>query len=293
MKIFKKFVGRTLLLCLVYSCSSSSDDLSSPDEVVKDDTLVVESLTENVFNTIFEGFSITEIINSGSSNNTTPNYESISSLNKVSSEDCNFEITNTLNNTSFKFDLTRDYQVYPHTADEILSIINAPVISTTESSIKYFLTDGTPSTDCATEELDVPVPNYNNRDELLRPTFFSYDDIFDYTGEHHYSNKFYIERNETTTPKNWMQPSSEFETKGTLEKRVDRVHQVHFGTERKESHIENLNLTGFFKSNQAQFGGVNSNYKFEFINGSTKYFKYSYSIVNELEDPSNLWQYRN
>ena len=283
-------------MCFVYSCSGSSEDLSPPDEIIIVDTPIVAAITEDLFDSVFEGFSIAEIMNSNSSNRTTSNSESKPSFNKSSSEECNSEIYDIFKNTNFSFDITRDYENYPLTADEIQSIINAPVISTTESSTKYFLSDKTPSTYCATEELnEVPVPNYNATDGLPygRPTFFSYDDDDDddilnggvplhMIGTHRYSNKFYIERKETTTPTGLTSPSSVFNTAGTLEQRVDRTHNAtpfFGGTERIDSRIETLNLTGFFKSNQ-EFG----HYTFEFLYGSSNYFKYSYTTDNERDN---------
>ena len=281
MRIFKILLASMLFICFVYSCSSSSEDLSPPDEIIIVDTPIVADITEDLFDSVFEGFSIAEIMNSNSSNRTTSNSESRPSFNKSSSEECNSEIYDIFKNTNFSFDITRDYENNPLTADEIESIINAPVISTTESRIRYFLSDKIRSTDCATEALDeVPVPNYNITDWLDRPTFFNYGDVpFDPIGTDRYSNIFYIERKETTTPTGATSPSSVFNTAGPVEKRVDRTHNAapfFGGTERIDSHIETLNLTGFFKSNQ-EFG----HYTFEFLDGSYNYFKYSYTTENE------------
>jgi hypothetical protein len=223
-------------------------------------------------------------MNSNSSYRTTSNSESRPSFNKSSSEECKSEIYEIFENTNFNFDITRDYKNNPLTADEIESILNAPVISTTESIIRYFTSDKIRSSDCATEGLEeVRVPNYNITDWLDRPTFFNYGDVpFDPIGTDRYSNIFYIERKETTTPTGLTSPSSVFNTAGTVEKRVDREHNAapfFGGTERIDSHIETLNLTGFFKSNQ-EFG----RYTFEFLNGSFNYFKYSYFTDNERDN---------
>ena len=290
MRIFKILLASMLFMCFVYSCSP--EDLNTPDEIIIEDTPIiadtpiVAAITEDIFDGVFEGFSVIDIINSDSSNRTTSNSAAKSSFNNSSSKECRFEIYDIFENTNFNFDITRDYENNPLTADEIQSIINAPVISKTESVIKYFLSDKNkiPSTDCATVELDeVPVPNYNITDWLDRPTFFSYDDegiIPALTGEHHYSNEFYIERKETTTPTGATSPSSVFNTAGTVEKSVDRTHDTLFGdTERTDSHEENLKLTGFFKSDQ-EFG----EYTFEFLNGSKNYFKYSYTRDNERDN---------
>ena len=292
MRIFKILLASMLFMCFVYSCSP--EDLNTPDEIIIEDTPIiadtpiVAAITEDLFDGVFEGFSVTDIINSDSSNRTTSNSAAKSSFNNSSSKECRFEIYDIFENTNFNFDITRDYENNPLTADEIQSIINAPVISKTESKIRYFLSDKIRSTDCATVALDeVPVPNYNITDWLDRPTFFSYDDVGiepfiipDLTGEHHYSNKFYIERKETTTPTGATSPSSVFNTAGTVEKSVDRTHDTFFGdTERTDSHEENLKLTGFFKSDQ-EFG----EYTFEFLNGSKNYFKYSYTRDNERDN---------
>jgi hypothetical protein len=295
MRIFKILLASMLFMCFVYSCSP--EDLNTPDEIIIEDTPIiadtpiVAAITEDLFDGVFEGFSVTDIINSDSNNRTTSNSAAKSSFNNSSSKECRFEIYDIFENTNFNFDITRDYENNPLTADEIQSILNAPVISKTESVIRYFLSDKIRSTDCATVELDeVPVPNYNLTDGFpdYRPTFFRYDDDFiitDFTGEHQYSNKFYIERKETTTPTGATSPSSVFNTKGIVDKSVDREYNAFpldafpGTTERTDSHEENLKLSGFFKSDK-EFGG----YTFEFLNGSKNYFKYSYTRDNERDN---------
>lgn len=263
---------------LLSSCSSSDDyeidTVNQPHAV--DETPISETITENLLEDIMNEFKISEILKSDNNINPMSNTISKPISNHTFSRGCEHEITNTYENKSYDFEI-RDYTTNPLSPEEIQEIINAPVISTTESSIKYFLSDKTPSTDCDTEELEAPVPNHDDRDALLRPTFYSYSNIFDYTGEHHYSNKFYIERSEITTLTSGT-THSKFITKGPLEKRVDRVHQVHFETDTEFSHIEDLKLRGFIKSQQG--------YRFHFMDGSYTYFKHSYTIEDELGSPT-------
>ena len=302
MRFFIKLNLFLLCLFLLDACSPSDQEL--PEEVVNetgelhetDDTPVVETITEESIENVLVQFKIMDYIKYDKNINPTLNYSSQLLANGVSEdknishalnyssqslanrvskdENCNHEIKTTIHNKEYNFDLNRDYKNNPLTEAEIQQVVNAPLISTTESSVKYFLSDKTPSTDCETEELDAPVPNHDDVDGLLRPTFYSYDNIFDYLGEHHYSNEFYIERSEITTPRGRLSPSSKFITKGILEKRVDRKHQVHVYTKATHSHVENLNLSGYMKSQKG--------YRFHFMNGSSKYFRYSFIVNNEL-----------
>lgn len=269
-----------LFTCLLFSFCNSPDnnEIDITNEVHSlDETPILEDITESSLENILNGFKISELIKYDDNISPTSNRLSKSIAAKTFSKDCEHEITNTYENKSYIFDITRDYGTYPLTPEEIQTIINAPVISTTESSIKYFLNNRTPSTDCNTEELNAPVPNHDNRDALLRPTFYNYSSIFDYTGEHHYSNKFYIERSEMTKFTGGTE-HSKFITNGPLEKRVDRTHQVHFETDTKISHIEDLKLSGFIRSQEG--------YRFHFMDGSYKYFKHSYTIEDELGSPT-------
>lgn len=285
----KYFIRLNLfLLCItLLSACSSSDDLEHTEVVQEtgethefDDTPELENITEESIENILNQFKIMDIIKSDENINPALNYSSQSLANRVSEdENCNHEITNIIENKAFNFDTSRDYINNPLTEEEIEQIINAPVVSTTESTIKYFLSDKTQSTDCKTEEMKAPIPDHDDVDGLLRPTFYSYDHAFDYLGEHNFSNKFYIERSEVTTPKGWYFASSNFITKGKIEKSVHRWHQVHIHTEAKHSHVEDLKLSGFMSSQQG--------YKFHFMDGSSQYFKYSFSIT-EYEVSSNL-----
>ncbi len=279
----KRIVKLNLLFLCIYllgSCSSSSDSIESLENGERDEsheideTPVTENITKELLENVFNEFKIMEIIKSDKNINPVSSYSSQSLANRSSEIDCQHEITNTIDNKNYDFDISRDYRTNPLTQLEIQQIINAPIVSRTESSIKYFMSDKTPSTDCDTEELEGPVPNHDDRDGLLRPTFYDYSSIFDYNGEHHYSNEFYIERSEITTLSGQNQENSRLITKGILEKREDREHQVHIRTEAKHSHIENLSLTGFMRSQQG--------YRFYFMDGSTKYFKYSFTIIDEL-----------
>lgn len=263
-------------MSLLGTCSSP-DHIESTEDVLEtetheiNDTPVLENLTEESLENILNQFKIMDIIKSDENINPALNYSSKSLANRVSEdENCNHEITNIFENKAFNFNLERDYSSNPLTEAEIEEIINAPVVSTTESSIKYFLSDKTPSTDCETEEMNAPIPNHDDVDWLLRPTFYSYDNVLDFLGEHHYLNEFYIERSEVTTPIEASIASSNFITKGILEKRVDRLHQVHVHTEETQSHVENLKLSGFMSSQQG--------YRFHFIDESSQYFRYSASI---------------
>lgn len=276
MKYFIKLNLFLLCISLLGTCSSP-DHIEPTEDVLEtethgiNDTPVLKNLTEESLEEILNQFKIMDIIKSDENINPALNYSSKSLANRVSEdEDCNHEITNIFENKAFNFNLDRDYSINPLTEAEIEQIINAPVVSTTESSIKYFLSDKTPSTDCETEEMNAPIPNHDDLDDLFRPTFYSYDHAFDYLGEHHYVNEFYIERSEVTTPIESSIASSNFITNGILEKRVDRLHQVHYYSKETQSHIENLKLSGFMSSQQG--------YKFHFIDGSSQYFKYSVSI---------------
>lgn len=309
MKYFIKLNFFSLIVAILCACSPSDNLDSTETQSINetheiDNTPVMESIKEESIRNILNQFKIMDIVEhdkninptlnyssqlvtnkvfkeiidatvSDKNINPTLNYSSRLSENKVSrNESCNHEIKNEIDNKVNNFDLNRDYISDPLTEEEIQQNINAPIVSTTLSSIKYFLSDKTPSTDCETEELDAPVPNHDDKDKLLRPTFYSYDDVFDYKGEHHYSNKFYIERSEITTPKDWDHASSKFITKGVLEKRIDREHQVHVYTKAIHSHVEDLELSGFMRSQE--------DYRFHFMNGSSKYFKYSFVIEEEL-----------
>lgn len=283
----KRIINLNLFfLCIfVLGACSPSDDLELTENHENhetyeiDDTPFVENITENVLENILDEFKIMDIIKSDENINPALNYSSQSLAKRVSKDkNCSHEITNTIDNKLYNFDLSRDYTSNPLTEAEIQQIVNAPIVSTTESSIKYFLSDKTPSTDCETEEINAPIPNHDNRDALLRPTFYSYSSIFDYTGEHHFLNEFYIERSEITTPTGWSEASSKFITKGILEKRVDRVHQVHIKTDVEHSHVEDLKLSGFMRSQEG--------YRFHFMNGSNKYFKYSFAIQDEFGSPT-------
>ena len=224
----KRIVKLNLLFLCIYllgSCSSSSDSIESLENGERDEsheideTPVTENITKELLENVFNEFKIMEIIKSDKNINPVSSYSSQSLANRSSEIDCQHEITNTIDNKNYDFDISRDYRTNPLTQLEIQQIINAPIVSRTESSIKYFMSDKTPSTDCDTEELEGPVPNHDDRDGLLRPTFYDYSSIFDYNGEHHYSNEFYIERSEITTLSGQNQENSRVDYKRNLRKK--------------------------------------------------------------------------
>ncbi|MCX2681931.1 hypothetical protein OOZ15_18410 [Galbibacter sp. EGI 63066] len=280
MKKNSKLSTLSIFLFLLVSCSSDDDSYneesqkSNENSPVEELTPVEEALTENLFKDILNGFSITNIIKS-SDKNKPPSTTTPSSISKQllrpSDTDCRHEITNTIENKDFIFS-------NPITAEDIDNYLNAEIVSTTEYSVKYFSKDKAPATDCETEELEGPVPNHDDVDALLRPTFYHYDHIFDYLGEHHFVNEFYIESSEQTVPSGTSTPSSWLVKKGPIEKRIDRYHQVHVSTKAEHSRVEDLELGGYVRS---ELG-----YKFEFLEGSKKYHKVTYTIMNELSNPT-------
>ena len=229
-----------LLLSVIFSCTSSDiEEKTSTEETSTEETstlYVTDEVTGEFLKEVLDNLKISDL--SYNYNNETSNKTS----NRGIAIECNHAIEDRTENKDYDFDLTRDYLNNPLSDSEIQDLINAPINSTTESSIKYFSSNGAPTTDCDTEEFEAPILNYDARDGLLRPIAFTYSNIFDYYGEHHFANVYRIKRTEKTTFRGASIPSIVLNTEGVVEKRVDRYHQVHAYTSKDQIYKEDLNL---------------------------------------------------
>ena len=270
-----------LLLSVIFSCTSSDiEEKTSTEETSTEETstlYVTDEVTGEFLKEVLDNLKISDL--SYNYNNETSNKTS----NRGIAIECNHAIEDRTENKDYDFDLTRDYLNNPLSDSEIQDLINAPINSTTESSIKYFSSNGAPTTDCDTEEFEAPILNYDARDGLLRPIAFTYSNIFDYYGEHHFANVYRIKRTEKTTFRGASIPSIVLNTEGVVEKRVDRYHQVHAYTSKDQIYKEDLNLSGYI-----QYNNIFSNHfvkpNFEFLPGSKRYYETKFSSSDELGD---------
>lgn len=274
------------LFMILGACDSSGTDtdIESIGAPYKEDEYpIIDELTEDFFEDILNEFKIMEINEPDEYINPSSSYSSKSMERKTNSkeDDCQHETINTTENKDYTFDITRDYQENPLTPEEIEDILNARVISTTRSSVKYFSKNKVRSTDCDTQELDGPVPNHSSKDGFGRPKFYDYSNILDFTGRHSYSNEFYIERSELTEIYG-VGVHSNFITKGNVEKKVKRDYDVILDDlSTTHSYTERLDLTGFIYADRVN---RSSRYRFSFEEGSSKYYKLSYIVKNELDN---------
>jgi hypothetical protein len=272
------------LWIILGACDSSEtaiESISAPNN--EDEIPVIDELTEDFFEDVLNEFKIMEINKSDEYVNPTSSHSSKSMERKTNSkeDDCQHEIINSIENKDYTFDIARDYQENPLTPQEIENFLNARVISETRASTKYFSKNKVQSTDCETQELDAPVPNHHRKDMYQRPKFYDYSNIFDFTGKHTYSNEFYIERTELTEIYG-VGVHSNFITKGSVEKKVKRDYNVILNDlSTTNSYTERLDLTGFIYADRVD---RSSRYRFSFEEGSSKYYKLSYTVKNELDN---------